>query len=485
MTAISGITLDTLAEISSKHSALSAQHGEPGFYPHFTAFLLTKGLDDHSYSDVHNAWLARFRSDPTGKLEAEFSMKVSRLVAQAHFGDVRNMSGDTQEGVTLDTYAQLTVAMGKPGADPDALARQHGLQGIAHWQAVSAAWVAEMGRDTTHKLTMQYGQLYSKYAGPQFEQDMQEQTAALLASSRQRPSAPEEPRREQTNDELIGLLRAPDLGERFAAARTLAHRWDMGHERDPSLKAALACVPVLIEMVERHEEDQTSEAEEAVRQLKNLKQNSDDVRGSLQRCLNRAQEHLATLERAFAPIANQSVPERVPLQMKIGGYRSLIGDLTSALEDWRSASSMPSGSPSVHSAGVSTAYGSTAPFANSLPAMPSSAGLPKMAILAPVIVLLALAGGGFTWMRAKTRASASGPSTTTTSVASAPTSAHGGHAAAPPVTTATPAPTGTTAAAGAASAASAASAVASGAPHAKAGSGAPAASGKSGAKKRR
>jgi hypothetical protein len=388
MNAIQGVTLDMLAEIQAKYSALQAQYGEPGLRPHFLAFLQSKGLSEPAYVDAYNSWIARFRSDPTGQLEAQFSMTVGRLAAQAHYGDVRDMSGDAQEGVTLDTYAQLTVAMGKPGVDLEAIARQHGLAGVAHWQRVNAAWTAAMSQDTSHKLSMQYGQLYSRYAGPQFEQNMQNQVAATLAASRERPAAAAAPPREQTVDDLLQLLSAPQLRDRYRAARELAHRWDIGHERDPRLSAALACIPVLLEMVERHEEDQVGEAEDAARKLMELKQKNDDVKSAFQRCLNRATEHLATLERAFAPIQNQAVPERIPLQMKIGGYRSLIDTLRGMLAEWQPQGAGP--------AGPMPPFASPAPAAGAFAAAPGAAGTaPKrdysMLVLAIVILVCAAA----------------------------------------------------------------------------------------------
>ena len=347
------ITMDQLAEASAKHTALRAQYGEPGFRPHFLAYLQTKGFDERAFAEGNNAWQARFKADPSGQLEAEYSMKLSRAVAAAHYGDVRDMSGDTQEGVTLDRYAQITVAMGKPNADHLGVARAHGLNDMEHWQRVNQAWTAAMKADTSHKLSMQYSQLYQKHAGPEFEQKMRDQIAAQNVAAQQRRRDPEPPPRELTVPELIEQLKAPDFIKRYRAARELAHKWDVGHRADPSLSAALACVPVLIEVVERHDDGQTSEAEDAARKLMDLEQRNDEVKSAFARCANRAREHLATLKTAFAPIQNQAVPERLPLQMKIQGYESLIQTLDGYLSDW------PSAAPVVAPAGGRTAASSS------------------------------------------------------------------------------------------------------------------------------
>ena len=73
---------------------------------------------------ANNGWQDRWRADPTGALEAQFHQLLAQHSQRAHFGDVRDMSQDTEEGITLDQYAQITVAVSRAGANVDDIVRQ-------------------------------------------------------------------------------------------------------------------------------------------------------------------------------------------------------------------------------------------------------------------------------------------------------------------------------------------------------------------------
>lgn len=330
---IGGFTMQALAESMSKHNELRAQFGEAEGRRAFAGWLGERGHDEDGWARAWNAWLERFRADPTGMLEARFHQIESQLSTKAHFGDVRDMTQDAIEGVTLDQYAQLCVEMGKPGIDADAVAQKFGLPGAAKWQEVNTAWAAKMSQDTTFALTTQYGALYQKYAGPAFAQQQLEQTAAILADANQpKEIAPSKPK-DLSQPTLLAQLRSDNQKERWEAARWLAHQWK---KDDPSTQVNLECIPVLIEILERHDEHTVSNAEDAVRKLtSDLEQHTDDAQGAMRRCLNRAHEKLASLKAAFAPIQNKAVPERVTLQSRIQDYTSLIDTLESTLADWR------------------------------------------------------------------------------------------------------------------------------------------------------
>jgi hypothetical protein len=453
MDAIYGVTKETLAELMGKYSELKAKFGERQGEAEFHQFLASRGLDMNTWALAHNGWLDRFRSDPTGRSEAEFHMMLQQHAQRAHFADVRDMSADTIEGITLDQYAQITVAVSRQGADADQIVRQFGLQDVAHWQRANAAWTAKMGADTTHALTMQFGQLYQKYAGPQFQQEMLDQTAGILAEANKPQDVVSEPEEELTPDLCLRKMQSPSRNERFKYARLYGNMADLGNV--PNKAQAIANVtPVLIDMIESHDEHTTSDAEGAVQQLWDLEVRNDDIPGSIARCLNRAREKLTSLQAAFAPIQDKAVPERVHLQSKIQSYQSLVETMQEyAAKDWRPAMQAPAGYPQ-------QAYGpppgypqqpqSFAPPPHppygqpySMPAPAPSGGFPKW-ILAPII--LAIVGGGLFAARTLARkkaaddahavASASAkPSAATASAPSATTTA-----AATPAATTTPKP---------------------------------------------
>src|ERR1700733_7609662 len=228
MDAIYGVTKQTLAELMGKYAELKAKFGERQGEAGSDGSLASRGLAKKTWATRPNGWMDRSRADPTGRAEAEFHMMLAQETQKAHFGDVRDMSQDTQEGITLDQYAQITVAVSRQGADADATGGQFGLSDIAHWQRANAAWAAKMGEDTTHKLTMQYGQLYQKYAGPQFQQEMLQQTADILAQNNRPQDVVREPEVELTPALCLEKMRSPSRNERWKYAGHYAHMADLG-----------------------------------------------------------------------------------------------------------------------------------------------------------------------------------------------------------------------------------------------------------------
>jgi hypothetical protein len=343
MDAIYGVTLEMLAEVMDKESALKTTYGERDYPPHFQAYLASLGLDWNTYAHAHNGWWERFRADPSGQLEARFHMRLQELSLRTHYGDVRDMSHDALEGVTLDTYARIMASVAAPNADFDAILMKNGIA-MAQFQRAQAAWNAAMGADPTFKVTTQYGQLYAKYT-PGFQQQMMGQTAAILAAHNATSASSlteDDLVEEYTLDHALAELASRTPAIRWKAAHHCVNFYDIGDkDEDPRLREALRAIPVLLECLERHDDHTVCDAESAARDLLTLHQFNDEVQGAIARCLNRACEKLATLHAAFAPIQHQAVPERVTLQAKIQDYTSLVESLTEALEECKeSAASM-------------------------------------------------------------------------------------------------------------------------------------------------
>jgi len=330
MDAIYGVTIETLAEITAKMTELRAQYGDER--TELNRWLASRGLDWDTYARANNAWQTRFQADPSGRTEAQFHMLLQEAVGRAHLGDVRDMSQDAVEGLTLDRYAQAAVAISRSGASPDDVARQFGLRDGKHWEQTNQAWVAKMRQDGA--LTAQYSQLYKKHAGPAFQEEMLAATAAALAQANKPRDRVDEPEEVLTPELCIQKMQSPSRNDRWRSANHYAHMIEFNQV--PDRAAALAIVtPVLFEMIERHDDDSISDAGIGARRLWDLGNRSDDLRSAIGRCLNRAQEKLASLEAAFAPIQDKRVPERIPMQTRIQGYRSLIRTLIEYRdEDW-------------------------------------------------------------------------------------------------------------------------------------------------------
>lgn len=415
MDAIYGMTMEMLAETMSKHGELRAKFGEQQGMLEFDRWLSGKGLNQNTWAMAHNAWHDRFKADPTGRQEAQFHMLLQQQTMKAHFGDVRDMSQDTEEGITLDQYAQITVAVSRQGADVDQIVKGFGLQDAAHWQRANAAWSAKMGQDTTHKLTMQFGQLYQKYAGPSFQQEMMDQTAGILAERNKPQDVVDEPEEELTPDLCLQKMRSPSRNERWKYARHYAHMADLNNVPDKG--AAIATVtPILIEMIEQHDEHTTSDAEDGARKLWDLGVRNDDFKGAVGRCLNRAEEKLVSLQAAFAPIQNQAVPERVTMQTRIQDYQSLVSTMRDYMnEDWGGGGGevaapfgAPFGAPAPAQQGWGNPSGHPGPQGSGVgfPSMPGLPGMPKVGggfpkwIIAPIVIVLVVGGVAVTKGRA-------------------------------------------------------------------------------------
>lgn len=387
MEEIYGISLDQLAEFGAKYSEFQAKYAQNEVTAAFDAWLLTQGKNSHDYWLAHNSWLDRFKADPSGQLQARHMMKVAEFSQKAHFGDVRDMSQDVLEGATLDRYAELTVAMSKPGIDAEAVAREHGLKDAAHWVRINAAWSDAMSKDTEHKLSTQFGALYQKYAGPAFAEQQMLATAAVLAESNKPQDKIEEPTVPDTPDQLLAKLSSTSRAEKWRAAGRLAHSIDIGAAKGAAYRAA--CIPVLIEILERHDEHTASDAEDAARRLIDLGETTSEVKSSMARCLARAEEKLTSLKAAFAPIQDKAVPERMVLNAQIQTHASLVSHLQGCLADFQEAAApMAAGS-------------SLAPSQSSTSSGKSGGGF---GFVLPLVAVLVLASGGLFFFLSKKKA---------------------------------------------------------------------------------
>jgi hypothetical protein len=140
---------------------------------------------------------------------------------------------------------------------------------------------------------------------------------------------------EQTPESLLEQLSASERAVRWKAARLLAHDIDVGRARGEPFR--VACVPVLLEVLEAHDAYTAFDAEDAARLLVDIGERTADVRASIARCLSRAQDELVSLEAAMTPIQNSALPERDVLRERVDSYRSLVACLRGYLEDFRAS----------------------------------------------------------------------------------------------------------------------------------------------------
>ena len=339
-----GFDLELLAEATAQLTTLRTRDGEAQGNEAFETWLRSKGLTRTAYNGSWNAWWERFRADPTGQLEARFHRINSEQTLLLNYGDAPDRRQEQREGVTLDTYAQIAVALTRlPGANLLEVIKKHGLKDEAHWQRVNDAWAAAMLEDTSFALVQQYAALYQKYAGPQFEAEQQAALANNLANPPERTAEPTPG--PPTLEQVKANLSHTDVRERAEAARDLMHRCSLwrGPARRPAddpraphcSEAALhaAVQPVLLEAVD-HLEDESAGF------VTGLRDRADDLglfdaplQMAARRALNRCRERLAGLEQSFAPIRDKAVPERWQMRRLIDEYTEAVRNLEQVLPD--------------------------------------------------------------------------------------------------------------------------------------------------------
>ena len=342
-----GFDVAKLAEATARLTTFRTQHGEPLGNEEFAKGLAGERLSRSGYDAAYRSWWERFRADPTGQLEARFHRINSEWVQKLNFGDAKDRRLETREGVTLETYAKIAVALTRlPGASLPEVLKQNGVKDEAHWQRVNTAWGQAMKEDPTFALVQQYGALYQKFAGPQFAAE-QDATVAAMASNNRRPDPAPSPKPvPETLDQVAARMTAATGRERREAARQYAHAcdlWSGPARRDPKDARAARCatpvlqrdlLPVILESLDRADDDSIGYAVNLFDYVGELGLKNNDAKLTAQRALNRAVDRLATLEATCAPIKDKAVPERIVLRTKIDELASAVKNLRAILAAW-------------------------------------------------------------------------------------------------------------------------------------------------------
>ncbi len=349
--ALFGFDLDMLSKAFNQFTNLRTQYGEKDGNVHFDAWLKSQGRTQQQYDSAYAAWWQRFKADPTGRLEARFGQLNSKYSQENNFGDVPSKKQEVREGVTLDQYAKISVALSRPpGAgvkiDVDKVLRQNGIESQARWKRVNEAWTKAMHDDASFALVQQYGTLYQRYAGPAFEEEQQKIVAdSLAAHNRQPPPPPSRAAGPPAISDLLPKLAAA-APERWSVARQIALQcslWSGPGRKDAADPRAKVCslqalreklLPVILDAVDHHGDDTLDYGTNMLDFLGDLGLKDASGKSAVERALRRDQDRLTALEASFAPIQNKAVPERVMLRAKIDGYQAAVRDLKAALASW-------------------------------------------------------------------------------------------------------------------------------------------------------
>jgi hypothetical protein len=348
-----GFDLDLLAKALAHWTTFKSQYGEKEGNARFAAWLAERGQTRENYDAAWNLWWRRWKADPTGESEAHFHTLNSKYVNELNFADKPSQAQEKRGGVTLDDYARISVALSRPPLANDAAAIEKRLKeagvpgGRKQWDEINAAWGAEFKADNTFTLTQQFSALYQKYAGPEFERQMEAATAKTLAehNAMPPPPAPERPT-PPTIESALARLSASEPRERWSGAREvlrLCDLWAGPGRRDPKDARAAHCsaaalrttaLPQVLDAIDHHGDDTLSYATNGLDFLADLGLKDPAVKAALERALERDRKRLADLEAQFAPIQDQAVPERMLLRPKLDGYQAAVRDIESALASW-------------------------------------------------------------------------------------------------------------------------------------------------------
>src|SRR5207244_13614577 len=141
---------------------------------------------------------------------------------------------------------------------------------------VSKAWSDAMAQDKSFRLTSQYGELFQKYAGASWQKEQQQKTAEALAEGLKKRGDVRADARVETDmspDALFTRLGSQSRDERWKAARWLGLKCDahLVDKKDAAmLKKCAAAVPVLVDVLEHHDDETVSNAVDAARQLMDM-----------------------------------------------------------------------------------------------------------------------------------------------------------------------------------------------------------------------
>lgn len=331
-----GFDIDLLAESLARLTTLRTQHGEQPGNAKFEEWLQEKGTTRAKYEKAYAAWWERFRADHTGQLEARFHRINSEYVQRLNFADAPDVRAETREGVTLDQYTRVNVAIMKKEGPLAAILKKNGVRDEAQWTRANNAWAAAMREDKSFTIIQQYGALFQKYMGADWANQQGAKTAAILAEGNARPAPPAEKPKPPQIDDIAARLEEKDRAQRWQAARQYALQCDLkahpGYCDPATLRTKL--LPVMLDALDHFDDATLSYATGLLDFFGELNLKTPEAKMTVQRALNRTEERLATLESSFKPIQDKAVPERIVLRTKVDEHTAAVREFRDALAKW-------------------------------------------------------------------------------------------------------------------------------------------------------
>lgn len=420
-----GYSLADCAEIMNRMSVLKTEHGEPGYRAPFQQFLRSKGLTESTWASVWNDWHQVTENDP--QLAAKFHTFMGQQRQRQMMANQPNVSGEAMEGVTLETFAKISAQI-QTGAAVEGLVAGEGLT-MAQWQRGQAAWGQRMGSiSPTDPIMIQFGQLYQKWS-PNHQAMMEAATASALQDANDRSGRGGGMAKALDINNADEFFNNADVRVRARGVREMIRVWDLGSQNrgDARMRALTQraydeAIKILTygagddrpgimaldrpaDAMEIHAWSAIADQEEAqqgttdliISAIKDLAaekfmtpQQNEQARAALGQAIQRLQPRAQRVEQAFGSTRDEL--KRTQLRSLVDGYRSTLGDLQDALNDWEY--NPPETAASAAVASVSPSFGSSSSPAAAI-AVPTPSGgfmsvLKSLPIIGPILRMLGL-----------------------------------------------------------------------------------------------
>ena len=344
---LGGYNLDDLGKATAMQGNFRDTYGEAGQDEPFDQYLRQEFNSSlSSYYNAYQLWHDEWEKDETGTLEARFFTLMNQHILQLRVADTEDMSQVVREGVTLETYAKVAVAMSQqPDPDVNAILAEHGISDVANWQKASQSWAQAMTEDVN--VMTQYGLLYQQFAGAGFAAEQEQRLADDLGGrfDDEADDAEEDEQSEAGVDFYANELSSPVNEDRwYAADRMLYHcsrfrDWgdDEGeglekHCNDKAINANI--VPVLKEMLTNFENENVEQASGVLDGVKEIQLENEVGKDTVSLALKRAQQQYAEIKAKFDPIQFENVPEKSQLRSRMDATAYSIEEFEDHLSDW-------------------------------------------------------------------------------------------------------------------------------------------------------
>ena len=421
---VNGYSLADNAEIMSMMSLLKAEHGEPGYHPHFLQFLRSRGWTEAAWMESYNHWYAQMQANPD--LAAKFHTFMSQHHTRQLTARQPDVSGDALEGVSLEAYAKIS-ARSQTGAAIEGLVAAEGLT-MDQWMRGQAAWGQRMGSvSPSDPILLQYGQLYQKWS-PNHAASMEAATAAHLREAGEREGRGGGMSQDLTLDNAHQFFEHADLRVRVRGVRELIRIWELQDDlRDDRARQLVqhayeVAVHVLqygagedkpgymaltqhVDAMDIHawsamhnqEDEQHGTTDMVWGALQDLAgaefmspAQNEAAQQAIRQAIARVQPRAQRVEQAFQGVRDET--KRASIRSLMDDYRQLLEDLTEALEDWDyegpqaaagpspapSSSPAPAAAPSAPQTAVAPAKKPDDPILAMLKSLPIIGDLLKM-----------------------------------------------------------------------------------------------------------